>query len=473
MNCRILQVTLLSKEAVRMAQVKWSVTPAEVFPTISKYLLRDGFDIVIDMEKSKGSHIVNMLDGSEWLDFYTFFASSPFGMNHPRVANDEFKEKIFRAAINKVANSDIYSLEMAEFVKTFGEVAVPEGFNHIFLIDYGTLAVENTFKTAMDWKVSKLLQRGKISKGDAIAGRKGTKVIHFRDAFHGRSGYTLSTTNTYDPNKYKYFAKFDWPRILPPKITWPLEDHLATVEWLEDVAISQIQQAIWDNPDDICALIIETIQGEGGDNHFRTEFFKKVREICDENEIIFILDEVQCGMGITGKMWAWEHHAPVKPDIFSFGKKAQICGFVAGPRFDECEENCFTVSSRINSTWGGNLVDMVRGTRYLEIYRDEKILDYVTNVAGPRLLNGLLEIQKEFPDLVRNVRGKGLMCAYDLMTHELRDKFLKGLHKRHMLILPCSVQSIRFRPALNVPVEDIDKGLEISRDCLKELRASL
>jgi len=452
-----------------MAKVNRDVAPQDVFKEIEKLLLRDGFDIVIDMEKSQGSHMVNKLNGEVWLDFYTFFASSPFGMNHPKLANDEFKETIFRAAINKVANSDIYTTEMAKFIKTFGEVAMPEGFNHIFLIDYGTLAVENTFKVAMDWKVQKLLQKGKISKGDAISGRKGTKVIHFNEAFHGRSGYTLTTTNTHDPNKYQYFAKFDWPRVINPKIFWPLEENLGVVEWLERVAIKQIEQAIWDNPDDICAIIIETIQGEGGDNHFRTEFFKQLREICDENEILLIFDEVQCGMGITGKMWAWEHHSPVKPDMFAFGKKSQVCGLVAGPRVDEVEHNCFKVSSRINSTWGGNLVDMVRATRYLEIYEEDNILDYVANTAGPALLEGLKAIQKEFPKLMSNVRGKGLMCAYDLPNDELRTKAIKKFWAKKMLVLPCGDVSIRFRPALNVPLEDLQKALDLTREVFTEL----
>jgi len=452
-----------------MAKVNRDVLPQDAFKEIEKLLLRDGFDIVIDMEKSQGSHMVNRLNGEVWLDFYTFFASSPFGMNHPKLANDEFKETIFRAAINKVANSDIYTTELAKFIKTFGEVAVPEGFNHIFLIDYGTLAVENTFKVAMDWKVQKLLQKGKISKGDAISGRKGTKVIHFNEAFHGRSGYTLTTTNTHDPNKYQYFAKFDWPRVINPKIFWPLEENLGVVEWLERVAIKQIKQAIWDNPDDICAIIIETIQGEGGDNHFRTEFFKQLREICDENEILLIFDEVQCGMGITGKMWAWEHHSPVKPDMFAFGKKAQICGLVAGPRVDEVEHNCFKVSSRINSTWGGNLVDMIRATRYLEIYEEDNILDYVANTAGPTLLDGLKTLQKEFPKLMSNVRGKGLMCAYDLPSEELRSKAIKKFWAKKMLVLPCGDVSIRFRPALNVPVEDLQKALDLTREVFTEL----
>jgi L-lysine 6-transaminase len=445
---------------------KFNITPNEVFPAIEKYMLRDGYDIVIDMEKSKGSHVVDARTGDDWLDFYTFFASSPFGMNHPALANEEFKEKIFRAAVNKVANSDIYTLEMGEFVKTFGEVALPNGFEHLFLVDYGTLAVENAFKVAMDWKVQKLTSRGKITPGEAISGAKGTKIIHFNEAFHGRGGYTLSVTNTADPNKHQRFAKFhDWPRIINPKITFPLEKNIRIVEWLEEQATKQIKNAIANDPDGHCAVIIETIQGEGGDNHFRTEFFRQLKDICDENEMMLIFDEVQCGMGITGKMWAWQHH--VAPDIFSFGKKAQVCGIVAGPKVDEVERNCFKVSSRINSTWGGNLTDMVRAAKYLEIYRYEHILDYVSGKAGPALLDGLRGLESEFPEFICNVRGKGLMCAYDIITPELRSKFLAECARRRMLILPCGTRTVRFRPALNVPMDDIGRGIEISREAAR------
>ena len=135
----------------------FTVAPHKVFETLEKWILRDGFDIVVDMEKSQGSHLVDARNGEAWLDFYTFFASAPFGMNHPALVNENFKEKIFRASINKVANSDVYTQEMAEFVDTFARVAVPPGFTHLFFVDYGTLAVENAFKVAMDWKVRKLL----------------------------------------------------------------------------------------------------------------------------------------------------------------------------------------------------------------------------------------------------------------------------------------------------------------------------
>lgn len=439
------------------------VKPQEVLSTLENYILVDGFPIVIDLEKSFGSHIIDARDNTDWLDFYTFFASSPLGLNHPKLANDEFKERVFRAAVNKVANSDIYTVEMAQFVKTFMEVAAPEGYNHLFLIDYGTLAVENALKVAMDWKVRK-----NIARGYKESAQKGTKVIHFKDAFHGRSGYTLSLTNTADPRKYMYFTKFnDWPRVLNPKILWPLEEHLEEVKKAEEESINQIKAAIKENPNDICAIIIETIQGEGGDNHFRPEFFQQLRNICDENEIMLIFDEVQCGMGITGKMWAWQHYG-VKPDIFAFGKKAQVCGILANSRVDEVENNCFMESSRINSTWGGNLCDMVRSTRILEIIKEDNVLDHVNRVS--KILHDHLHaLEREFPNLISNVRYKGLMAAFSLPNPALRDKFRNSCYEERMLVLPSGTDSIRFRPILTVSEEDINDGYERMRAVLKRM----
>jgi len=440
------------------------LSPHDVIPTLEKYILVDGFPIVIDLEKSYGSYIVDAKDGTDYLDFYTFFASSPLGLNHPKLANEEFKERVFRAAVNKVANSDIYTVEMAQFVKTFMEVAAPENYVHLFLIDYGTLAVENALKVAMDWKVRKNLERGYTESA-----QKGTKVIHFKEAFHGRSGYALSLTNTADPRKYMYFTKFnDWPRITNPKIVWPLEKHLDEVKRAENEAINQIKKAIAENPDDICAIIIETIQGEGGDNHFRPEFFRALREICDENEIMLIFDEVQCGMGITGKMWAFQHYG-VEPDIFAFGKKAQVCGILSTKRVDEVERNCFVESSRINSTWGGNIVDMVRSTRILEIIKEDDVLGHVNEVS--KILHKYLHaLEDEFPELVGNVRYKGLMAAFDFPDQELRGKFLKYCFEERMLVLATGVKGVRFRPILTVTEEDLTEGYNRMKKALMRIK---
>ncbi|MFQ6674089.1 MAG: aminotransferase class III-fold pyridoxal phosphate-dependent enzyme, partial [Fidelibacterota bacterium] len=237
---------------------------------------------------------------------------------------------------------------------------------------------------------------------------------------------------------------------------------------LESEALDQIKSAIGDSGDDIAAIIIEPIQGEGGDNHFRKEFLRNLKTVCQENEIMLIFDEVQTGLGITGKMWAWEHF-DVVPDLMSFGKKTQVCGFVSGSRLDEVGNNVFRESSRINSTWGGNLTDMVRTTIYLEIIREENILEKVA-ASGAHLLDKLRTLQEDYPDLVSNVRGLGLMCAFDLPTGEMRDSATRAVLENGAFILGCGNHSIRFRPPLNISRHEIDLGIQIVRRALDSIR---
>jgi len=421
-------------------------------------MLIDGFDMILDLERSKGSHFIDKRNGNEFLDMASFFASMPFGLNHPYFEESDVKRNLLLAAKNKVANSDFYTEQMIEFVDTFARVAVPKEFKHLFFIEGGALAVENALKASFDWKVRKNLASGNSAQG--------SKVIHFEEAFHGRSGYTMSLTNTADPRKYMYFPKFNWPRIPSPKIVHPLENHLEDVINKEKKSIAMIEEEISKNSADIAALIIEPIQAEGGDNHFRPEFFRELRRITNENEIILIYDEVQSGMGLTGKMWYSEYLNDAKPDVFSFGKKSQVCGIAATDRFDEVENNVFEESSRINSTWGGNIVDMVRSKYYLEIMQNENILDNV-NKQGEHLIKRLYEIQDE--GLISNVRGAGLMTAFDLPDTESRDKLRKEIFKNKMIILPCGKKSIRFRPALNVQGSEIDHALDILQSSLSVL----
>jgi len=429
------------------------MTPQNVHKTLSRYMLVDGFDLVLDLQKSQGLQIYDSKTNKYLLDGFSFFASSPLGCNHPALNNAEFIKHIGTVAVNKPTNSDLYTKEMAEFVDTFGKLAVPDYFNHLFFISGGSLAVENGLKTAFDWKVRKNIANGKKET-------LGSKVIHFKDAFHGRTGYTLPMTNTFDPNKTKYFPILKWPRITNPKITFPInEHHLDKVKELEQQAISEIEQSISQNPDDIAALIIEPIQGEGGDNHFRREFFKEIRRICDEHDIMFMVDEVQSGAGLTGKMWAHEHF-DVKPDILAFGKKTQVCGIMVGERVDEIKDNVFTVSSRINSTLGGNLVDMVRAQKYFEVIHDEKLLRNAA-VQGKRLRQGLTDLQEKYPQIISNARGRGLMCAFDLETPAKRDEMKLKLYQNGLVVLGCGANTIRFRPPLVIKETEVDQMIEI------------
>jgi L-lysine 6-transaminase len=435
-----------------------NVSPSEVHSTLRKHMLADGFGLVLDLNKSHGSKIVDAKTGEIFFDFFTFFASSPFGMNHPKLLTKEVKEELLTAAVNKPSNSDIYTTLMAEFVDTFSRLAKPDYLKYLFFISGGSLAVENALKVAFDWKVQKNFANGYKEE-------KGQKVIHFKQAFHGRSGYTLSLTNT-EPNKINYFPKFNWPRIINPKITFPLQEHLEDIVKLEEQAIKEVHNAIENNKDDIAAIIIEPIQGEGGDNHFRKEFFVKLREIADQNEILLIFDEVQTGFALTGKFWANEYY--VKPDIIVFGKKAQVCGIICSSRVDEVKDNVFHKSSRINSTWGANLVDMVRCKYILRIIHEDNLIES-SAIMGKYLLESLHELQEEFPEFLSNVRGLGLMCAFDLPDRKTRDEFKNECYKEKLLILGSGEKSMRFRPRLNITKSDIDEGLNIIEKVLNYL----
>jgi len=434
-----------------------TINPAErVREVIGKHMLADGFHLVLDLKNSFRNKIVDERNGDEYIDFFTFFASNPLGMNHPKLNSDEAREILGYAAVNRPSNSDIYTTHMAEFVDTFVRIAKPDYMKHLFFIDGGTLAVENGLKVAFDWKVRKNFKKGYKEE-------KGHQVIHFREAFHGRSGYTMSLTNT-DANKVKYFPKFNWPRIINPKITFPLEQHLDEVIKLEKQAINEIKSVIKNNPDDIALLIIEPIQCEGGDNFFRKEFLQELRTITLENEIMLMFDEVQSGFGITGKFWAYEHY--VKPDIIAFGKKSQQCGIMVSDRVDEIEENCFNISGRINSTWGGNLIDMVRSKQILDVMKEENLVGNSVN-RGKYLIKRLYEIQSQFPKLLSNSRGLGLLCAFDFPTSELRNKFSETCEKEKLLILGCGAKTIRFRPMLNITDDELEEGLQIIEKVLR------
>nr|HPG36310.1 aminotransferase class III-fold pyridoxal phosphate-dependent enzyme [bacterium] len=269
----------------------------------------------------------------------------------------------------------------------------------------------------------------------------------------------LSMTNTSDPRKYQYFPMFDWPRVENPKMIFPMnEATLKKVKEAEKKSIAQITEACKKYKDDIAGLIIEPIQGEGGDNHFRPEYMEELRKLADKYEFLLIFDEVQSGGGITGKMWAHEHYG-VKPDVICFGKKFQICGIMVGDRVLEVPNNVFAESSRINSTWGGSIVDMKRVTRYLEIIRDDKLLDNARKM-GKVLVTGLEKIAKK-TGKVSNVRGKGLFVSFDLESKDARKKFLNDcMTKENLIVLPCGDVSVRFRPFLDVKEEDILEGLK-------------
>jgi L-lysine 6-transaminase len=428
------------------------VAPDDVHEVLRRSILADGLDFVLDVERSSGSHLVDARTGARYLDMFTFFASSALGMNHPALADDpEFRAELAAAAVNKPSNSDVYSVPMARFVGTFKRVLGDPALPHLFFVDGGALAVENALKVAFDWK-------SRLNEARGLDPALGTKVLHLRGAFHGRSGYTLSLTNT-DPNKVARFPKFDWPRIDAPYLRAG-----ADMDALEAESLRQARAAFEASPHDIACFIAEPIQGEGGDRHFRGEFFAAMRELCDEFDALLIFDEVQTGCGMTGTPWAYQQLG-VMPDVVAFGKKTQVCGVMAGGRVDEVADNVFAVSSRINSTWGGNLTDMVRSRRILEVIEHDGLLEHAAE-AGRYLLGRLEELTAEFSTLVLDPRGRGLMCAFSMPTAEQRDRLVSTLWDRRVIMLASGEDSVRFRPALTVTLADLDAAVD-------EVRAAL
>ncbi|HLG19458.1 MAG TPA: L-lysine 6-transaminase [Bdellovibrionota bacterium] len=418
---------------------------------LGKYVLAEGFPLYPDVERSHGAYLYDTKSNQEFLDLFSFFVTQPLGFNHPKLATDEFKQKLGRFAVHRPTLSDVYTPEYVSFVETFARVAGRGYFEHYFFVEGGALGVENTLKVAFDWKVRKNLAKGR--------GEKGHQIIHFREAFHGRSGYTVSMTNTFDPNKHQYFAKFSWPRVTNPKLRFPVTNQvLDETIAAEKRSVAEIEKAVHDHPDDIAALIIEPIQSEGGDNHFRPEFLKELRRLADEHDFLLIFDEVQTGIGLTGKMWAFEHFGVV-PDLIAFGKKVQVGGCLSTTRVDEVKDNVFHMHSRINSTWGGNLVDMIRSERYLQIIEEDRLVENVANV-GEYFLARLNDWAQERPR-ISNVRGRGLLMAFDLPDTATRDLLRNRLFENQLMILGCGPKSLRIRPHLDFTRENADRAMEL------------
>jgi len=441
-----------------------SVSPQDVHSILSRFQLVDGYDLVVDLEKSHGVWIHDSASGNDYLDAFTCFASWPLGFNHPDLMEGPFNEEILKASRNKIANSDLYTTELAEFVEAFGSKVTPEDYPHHFWVSGGSLAVENALKTAFDWKARKL---GRTNFDENV---NDLVVLHFNQAFHGRSGYTMSLTNTL-PDKVGLFPKFNWPRVTNPFCEFDNDGNIINdIEAAEAQACAEIERAFEEHSNRIAAIVIEPMQGEGGDNHFRNEFLEKLRQYADEREALLIFDEVQTGFYGSGKPWFWQH-TTVRPDIVSFGKKTQTCGIYANRRVDEVVDNVFEKSSRINSTWGGNLVDMIRCTQFIKIIERDNVEELVMQV-GNHVVAGLRAIAKD-SGAFTNVRGKGSLIAFSLPTPEHRAAMLGSFMKAGVIALPCGVRSVRFRLPLIMTIAEADELLNRTKDAVSAMTVAV
>jgi len=431
---------------------------SKVVERLQKHVLADGERVIVDLERSRGSILVDAETSQELVDFHGFIASLPLGYNHPSVVEDEaYQTKLHQASQYRVAIPDIYHSYYADFVEVFASTLPIEFQSHLFFIDGGSVAVENALKTAMDYKIRRNFDRD-------IHG-KGYQVLHLRNAFHGRTGYCLSVTNTNDPRKYAHFAKFDWPRVDVPALYFDRAGTAHRDAIGEEQALQAMRSALSQTRvHDICAILLETIQGEGGDRHLSGEFLQEVYGLSREFDCLVIFDEVQCGFGTTGKWWAFEHQ-PIAPDLVAFGKKTQVCGIAATQHIDTVN-NTFTTPSRISSTWGGQLVDMVRCEKIIQVIRAEHLLPQIAQ-QGAYILAQLREFGQQ-TGLVANVRGRGAFIGFDVVDTPTRDRVRELSKQAGCLFLTCGEVSLRFRPALTIQIWEIDRGLGILFKVLRQ-----
>ncbi|MFJ2787279.1 MULTISPECIES: L-lysine 6-transaminase [unclassified Streptomyces] len=412
------------------------ITADTALEELSRHVLMDGLDLVLDLERSRGSTLIDARGGEEYLDLLTFYGSLPLGMNHPGMTEDPaFLAELTRAALHKVTNSDIYTVQYARFAATFRRVLGDPALPHLFFIDGGALAVENALKVAFDWRAQR----------DGTDPAAPLEVLHMEGAFHGRSGYTLSLTNT-SPTVTARYPGWAWPRVPVPG------------PGAEREAVEVARRHLAERGDRIACFIAEPVQGAGGDRHLGREFLLHMQELCHRYDVLFVLDEVQTGCGLSGAPWTYQRLG-LAPDVVAFGKKTQVCGLMAGGRVDQVPEGALAVPNRLGSTWGGNTADMVRATRILEIIeRDGLVAGAETR--GAHLGRLLADLAAAHPALVRDVRGLGLMWAFDLPDTALRDEVLDRLRRSHrVLLLPGGPRAVRFRPALTIGLDALDKGV--------------
>jgi 4-aminobutyrate aminotransferase/(S)-3-amino-2-methylpropionate transaminase len=407
-----------------------------------------------DAKRSLGNYLVDV-DGNVLLDLYGHIACVPIGYNHPDLIA-AFKNARFDWAMGyRPALGVAPSVEWLDIVEGTLMRIAPKGLDHVVTVTSGTEAVENALKIAFIWKGTR--RRGRPANAEEAAacmrnaqpGINGLKVLSFEGGFHGRTMGSLSATRSKAIHKLDIPA-FDWPVLPFPANRHPLDRHAGANAEAEARVLAMAADAL---TEDVAAVIIEPIQGEGGDRHASPAFFRELRRMCREREILFIADEVQTGGGGTGRWWyhdTWGLDDP--PDMVTFSKKMQIGGLYAKSSVMPAE------MFRIFHTFLG---DPLRGAQLeviVEVIERDRLLEN-TAQTGERLLRGLQDLSQRWPALLENPRAAGTYAALDVRDAATRDCFVKELRQVGAEAGGCGERGVRFRPALVFAARHCDEAL--------------
>ncbi|KAF7593776.1 4-aminobutyrate transaminase [Aspergillus hancockii] len=427
-------------------------------------------NMLTDYSKSIGNYIAD-LDGNVLLDVYAQIASIPVGYNNPHLTEVAKSPEMITSLINRPALGNFPSADWAHTLNTGILKVAPKGLNQVFTAMAGSDANETAYKAAFMYY--RQLQRGGPEKefteeelqttmNNQTPGSPQLSILSFKSAFHGRLFGSLSTTRSKPIHKLDIPA-FDWPQASFPSLKYPLEEHAQENAQEEQRCLQEVERLIKEFHNPVAAVVVEPIQSEGGDNHASPSFFRGLREITKRNNVLFIVDEVQTGVGATGKFWAHDHwNLETPPDMVTFSKKAQTAGYYYGnPALRPNKPY------RQFNTWMG---DPSRALIFRGIIEEIERLGLVEHTAqtGNYLYAGLERLAQKYPEHLQNLRGKnqGTFIAWDTPK---RDEFLAKAKGVGVNIGGSGVSAVRLRPMLVFQQHHADILLESIEKIIKQL----
>ena len=376
-------------------------------------MARTVFDITVDFEKSYGSYVFDKGSNSAFLDLFSMFSSLPLGYNHP-VFNESFDQKIRHIAHLRMCNNLFNSDELTDFESKFQKISFHK---NLHFCSTGALAVEAALKCGYEYK----------KNPKAI-------VLGVKNSFHGINSWGFVTDSEISSVKNRV--------INFPKNNWELHSLDALIEKLENIT------------NNISSIIIEPIQCTAGDLYLDIGKLKKIQELCNKNDICFIVDEIQTGFGVTGEMW-YSSKIGLNPDIIIFGKKSQICGIMVNDKYSEAIN---TKYRKLEVTFDGDLIDAVRSEFILNAIEENSLLENVQNKSKI--------FKKELSGLFENYRSVGHLIAFDFSNKQVRDKFVTNAYLNRLLVNPTDNKTIRIRPNLAFSDNELDELLNKVRKAI-------
>lgn len=372
-------------------------------------------------EKGEGVHLYDM-DGKEYLDFVSGIAVFALGYQ-----NKEYNDAL-KAQIDKIIHTSnyYYNIPAIEAAKKIKEIS---GMDRVFFTNSGAEAIEGAIKTARKYAYLK-------------DGTTDHEIIAMNHSFHGRTMGALSITGN-------------------PHYREAFEPMIGNIKFAD---LNDFDSVLAQVTDKTCAIILETVQGEGGIYPATEDFLQKVRKLCDEKDILMILDEIQCGMGRTGTMFAWQRYG-IKPDVMTTAK-ALGCGVPVGAFLMTEKVGAHSlVAGDHGTTYGGNPLACAAICKVIELFEKQKVLENV-KVVGDYLGKRLDELVEEF-DCVETRRGIGMMQGL-VFNRAVGDIIVKAM-ENGLILINAGTNIIRFVPSLIITKENVDEMMEILRKSMKEI----